>query len=105
MKLYLKQNAVFMLVFLVKEVEISDTLPLMAFGCSIPYVEPRYDVEVTRFVSLLPLMGYCSEFELPWFNLDERDAKETIRTTRSRARASKTGSVSSPPSANSAATT
>ena len=40
------------------------------------------------------------EFELPWFNLDERDAKETIRTTRSRARASKSGSVSSPPSTN-----
>lgn len=53
----LKTNAVFMMVFLVKEVEISDTLPLMAFGCSIPYVEPRYDVEVTRFVSLLHKWG------------------------------------------------
>lgn len=94
-----------MLVFLVKEIEISDTLPLMAFGCNIPYIEPRC-VEVTGFVSHCYIFnGYHREFELPWFNLDERDAKETIRTTRSRARASKTGSVSSPPSTNSATTT
>ena len=45
-----------MLVFLVKEIEISDTLPLMAFGCNIPYIEPRY-VEVTGFVSLLHFNG------------------------------------------------
>lgn len=26
----------------IKEIEISDTVPLMAFGCTIPYSEPRY---------------------------------------------------------------
>ena len=30
----------------------------------------------------------CREFELPWFDVDAREAKETVRTTRSKARAS-----------------
>ena len=31
----------------------------------------------------------CSEFDLPWFDLDVREAKDSVRTTRSRAKAAK----------------
>jgi len=65
-----------------------------AFACTIPYMEPKY---VTTVLPLLSLLSPCREFELPWFNLDEREAKEMIRTTRSRSRANKSGSSSSPP--------
>lgn len=41
---------------LVKEIEISDTLPLMAFGCSLPYIEPRY-VKVTWTCVIITPMG------------------------------------------------
>ena len=34
-----------------------------------------------------PPLPLSSDFELPWFDLDVREAKETVRTTRSKARA------------------
>ena len=41
------------------------------------------------------LFYVCSEFSLPWFNLDVREAKESVRTTRSRAKATKTSTTDS----------
>ena len=37
----------------------------------------------------------CSEFELPWFDLDVREANENVRTTRSMARATRMSASSS----------
>ena len=36
-----------------------------------------------------------SEFDLPWFDLDVREAKESVRTTRSRAKAAKPSAAES----------
>lgn len=36
-----------------------------------------------------------SEFELPWFDLDVREAKENVRTTRSMAKATRSSASSS----------
>ena len=38
-------------------------------------------------------MYMCSEFDLPWFDLDVREAKDSVRTTRSRAKAAKPSSA------------
>ena len=35
------------------------------------------------------MLYLCSEFDLPWFDLDVREAKDSVRTTRSRAKAAK----------------
>lgn len=45
-------------VCIVQEIEISDTLPVTAFGCAIPHIEPRYvKVTPTAMSSYLPSMG------------------------------------------------
>ena len=36
-----------------------------------------------------------SEFDLPWFDLDVREAKDSVRTTRSRAKAAKPSTAES----------
>ena len=37
-------------------------------------------------LSLFHSLSLSSEFELPWFDLDAREEKESVRTTRSKAR-------------------
>jgi hypothetical protein len=51
-------------------------------------------VAVTAFGQPLPLLKR-TDFELPWFDLDIREARENVRTTRSKARATRTSAGSS----------
>ena len=74
-----------------------------AFGRPIPVMKPRYTpksteirVQYTYACFVYTKNDQCdtflvlySEFDLPWFDLTAREAKESVRTTRSRAKAAK----------------
>lgn len=60
----------------IESIEIMDTITVSAFGAPLPVIKP-------------------SEFSLPDFDVDARDAKESVRTTRSMARAGRTSISSS----------
>ena len=51
-------------------------------------------IKAHLLVSFVFLSAY-SEFELPWFDLDAREANENVRTTRSMARATRMSASSS----------
>ena len=81
----------------VEAIEVMDTVVVSAFGRPIPLLNPRYMTYPQNLATLYHgvFRSCLSEFELPWFDLDVREAKESVRTTRSRAKATKTSTADS----------